>query len=57
MGTEHSHERMSIRDDVIISLPIEIFVVFILAVATLSAKITNFCTMRKFLGTRYKNDT
>ena len=37
-----------VHDDVIISPPIEIIVVFIFAVAALSTKIAKFCTIRVF---------
>ena len=43
-GTEQS-AHTNVRDDVIISPPIKIFVVFIFAVAALSAKTMKFCTM------------
>ena len=46
-GTERS-AHTSVRDDVIISPPIKIFVVFIFAVAALSTKTTKFAPFEKF---------
>ena len=51
-GTEWS-THTSVHDDIIISPPIKIFMVFIFAVAALSAKTMKFCTMRKFPIIRY----